>query len=162
MQQTRVDSAFSRSRGSSTLFTNRPPIERLVEELEQEPASAQEEAFGVDRRHRSHLQPPRPNMDWSDWAARSQRIQERLASTLQQLIWGSIGALTGTALAATPVLFESVRTGYPFVLYQPLGAAVGATFAICTLAIFGKGNAKARANSAPPTGWTTGRPDRMR
>ncbi|MDE2802839.1 MAG: hypothetical protein OXN15_09355 [Chloroflexota bacterium] len=160
MQQTR-ESAFSRSHGSSTLFANRPPVERLVEEMEQEAAPVHEEpSIGADRRYRSQLQPPRPNTDWSDWAVKSYRVQERLASNLEQLIWGSIGALTGTALAALPVLFEATRTGYPFVLYQPLGAAIGATLAICTLAIAGK--SRQRENTPSPSGWTTARPDRTR
>ncbi len=161
MQQTRAESAFSHSRGSSTLFASRPPMERLVEEMEQEAAAVHEEpSVSADRRYRSQLQPPRPNTDWADWAVKSHRAQERLASNLEQLIWGSIGALTGTALAALPVLFEATRTGYPFVLYQPLGAAIGATLAICTLAIAGKG--RQRDSITPPSGWTTARPDRMR
>lgn len=155
MQQPRIDSAFSRSRGSSTLFADRP-MEHRVEETEAEPAPTHEDPSpAIDRRYRSHLQPPRPNMDWPDWAVRSQRVQERLASTLEQLIWGSIGALTGTAIGGLPVLFESVRSGYPFVLYQPLGAAVGATLAVCVMAIMGRGRRAERERLTPPSSWST-------
>lgn len=155
MQQPRTDSAFARSRGSSTLFASRP-MEHHVEEAEAEPAPIHEEQpSAMDRRYRSQLQPPRPNMDWPDWAVRSQRVQERLAATLEQLIWGGIGALTGTALAALPALFDSVRSGYPFVLYQPLGAALGAMFAISLMAFVGRGRRAERERMTPPSSWST-------
>ena len=105
------------------------------------------------------FQPPRPNMDWPDWAVRTQRLQERLASTLEQLIWGSIGALMGTAIAGIPAVMEGVRSSYPFVLWQPFGAAVGATFAIVVLAIAGRGRRTERERLSAPSAWST-RPDR--
>jgi hypothetical protein len=152
MQQPRIDSAFSRSRGSSTLYATRP-MERHVEEAEPTPIH-EDPSPAMDRRYRSQLQPPRSNMDWPDWAVRSMRVQERLASTLEQIIWGSIGALSGTALAGLPVLFESVRSGYPFVLYQPLGAAVGATLAVSVMAIVGRGRRAEREALQRPSSWS--------
>ena len=160
MQQTGIDSAFSRSRGASSLYAN-GPAEPLTEEQETEAAPGHAEpSRPLDRRYRSQLRPPRPNMDWPDWAVRTQRVQERLASTLEQLIWGGIGALAGTALGALPVLFEATRTGYPFVLYQPLGAAVGAVAAIVVLAIVSSGRKAERERLTAPSPWTT-HPDRM-
>ncbi len=154
MQQPRIDSAFARSRGSSVLLGRRS-AEHYAEDLEAEEMAPEEHAAPVDRRFRPQLQPPRPNMDWPDWAVRSQRVQERLASSLEQLIWGAIGALTGTAIAGIPVLFEGVRSGYPFVLYQPLGAALGAAFAICALSFMGRGRGSERERLTPPSQWST-------
>ena len=154
MQQPRVDSAFARSRGSSVLLGRRS-AEYVSDEMEAEDAASEEHASAMERRFRPQLQPPRPNMDWPDWAVRSQRVQERLASSLEQLIWGAIGALTGTALAGIPVLFESMRSGYPFVLYQPLGAALGATFAICALSIMNRGRSTERERLSAPSQWST-------
>ena len=151
MQQPRIDSAFSPSRGATSLLGRRP----VDDEVEPEAAPAEEPAPAMERRYRTQLQPPSPNMDWPDWAVRSQRVQERLASALEQLIWGGIGALTGTALAALPVLFEATRSGYPFVLYQPLGAAVGAVTAIVALAIAPSGRRVERERLTPPSAWTT-------
>lgn len=155
MQQPRIDSAFSPSRGSSALYGRRP-----VEEAPMEEAPAEEPAPVMERRIRSQLQPPRPNMDWPDWAVRTQRVQERLASTLEQLIWGGIGALAGTAAGGFPAVLESTRSGYPFVLFQPLGAAVGAIAAIVVLAIVRSGRKVERERLAPPAAWTSN-PDRM-
>ena len=155
MQQPRIDSAFARSRGSSTLFATRP-MEDHAEEAEAEPTPVHEDTPpAMDRRYRSHLQPPRPNMDWPDWAVRTQRVQERLASTLEQLIWGGIGALAGTAIAAVPAVAGMVGSGYPYVLWQPLGAAVGAVAAIGGLAIVRSGRKVERERLAPPSPWTT-------
>lgn len=154
MQQPRIDSAFSRSRGSSVLLGNRPP-ERYAEEADHEAPSPEEHSSALDRRYRPQLQPPRPNMDWPDWAVRSQRVQERLASTLEQLIWGSIGALSGTAIAGIPAVMDGVRSSYPFVLWQPFGAAVGATLAICVLAIMARERRTEREGLTPPSSWST-------
>ena len=157
MQQPRVDSAFSRSRSSSVLLGRRPS-EQYAEEAELD-AQAEEASSSVDRRFRPQLQPPRPNMDWPDWAIRTQRLQERLASTLEQLIWGSIGALMGAAVAGIPAVMEGVRSSYPFVLWQPFGAAVGATLAIVIPAIAGRGRRMDRERLSAPSAWST-RPDR--
>ena len=157
MQQPRIDSAFSPSRGATSLLGRRPVVD---DEAEPEATTAEEPAPAMDRRYRSHLQPPRPNMDWPDWAVRTQRVQERLASTLEQLIWGGIGALTGTAIAAVPAVTGMVGGSYPYVLWQPLGAAVGAVAAIAGLAIVRSGRTAERERLTPPSPWTT-RPDRM-
>ncbi len=158
MQQPRVDSAFTRSRGSSVLL-GRHPSERFSDEIEAEDAAPEERASAIERRFRPQLQPPRPNMDWPDWAVRTQRVQERLASTLEQLIWGSIGALAGTAIAAVPPVVGVVQGSYPYVFFQPLGAAVGAVAAIVALAIARSSRKVERERLAPPSPWTT-HPDR--
>lgn len=156
MQQPRIDSAFSPSRGATSLLGRRP----VDEEAEPEATPAEESAPAMERRYRTQLQPPRPNMDWPDWAVRTQKVQERLASTLEQLIWGGIGALAGTAAGGFPAVLEVTRSGYPFVLYQPLGAAVGAVTAIVVLAIVRSGRKVERERLTPPSAWTT-RQDRM-
>lgn len=158
MQQPRIDSAFSPSRGASTLLGRRPMAGEA--EVEPESAAAEEPSPAVERRYRSQLPPPRPNMDWPDWAVRTQKVQERLASTLEQLIWGGIGALAGTALGGFPAVLDGMRSGYPFVLYQPLGAAVGAVAAIVILAFVRSGRKSERERLTPPAAWTT-RSDRM-
>ena len=158
MQQPRVDSAFSRSRSSSVLL-GPPPVPSSMPTRRSLMRRPKRQRPGMDRRFRPQLQPPRPNMDWPDWAVRTQRLQERLASTLEQLIWGSIGALMGTAIAGIPAVMEGVRSSYPFVLWQPFGAAVGATFAIVILAIAGRGRRTERERLSAPSAWST-RPDR--
>ncbi len=158
MQQPRVDSAFSRSRSSSVLLGRRSS-ESYANEAEQEASASEEASPAMDRRSRSQLQPPRANMDWPDWAVRTQRLQERLASTLEQLIWGSIGALMGTAIAGIPAIMDGVRSGYPFVLWQPFGAAVGATFAIVVLSILARGRRTERERLTAPSAWAS-LPDR--
>ncbi len=155
MQQPRIESAFSPSRGSSTLYGRRPVEETTIEET-----PAEDPAPVMERRIRSQLQPPRPNMDWPDWAVRTQRVQERLSSTLEQLIWGGIGALAGTAAGGFPAILDAVRPGYPFVLFQPLGAAVGAIAAIVVLAIVRSTRKPERERLTPPAAWTS-HPDRM-
>lgn len=156
MQQPRIESAFSPSRGATSLLGRRP----MDDEAEPEAPAAEEQAPAMERRYRAQLSPPRPNMDWPDWAVRTQKVQERLASTLEQLIWGGIGALAGTAAGGFPAILEATRSGYPFVLFQPLGAAVGAVTAIVVLAIVRSGRKVERERLTPPAAWTT-RPDRM-
>lgn len=161
MQQLRTETAFSafaRSRDASALLGRL--AEDALDEAEVEAPLVQERtSHAVDRRPRTQLQPPRPNMDWPDWAARTQRVQERLASTLEQLIWGGIGALVGTAAGAVPALFEGVRSGYPFVLFQPMGAALGAALALAILAMVRNGRKAEREALTPPSAWST-RPGR--
>ncbi|MBH51559.1 MAG: hypothetical protein CL785_00180 [Chloroflexi bacterium] len=64
-------------------------------------------------------------MDWETWAYDVTKATSRLATNLDRLTWGGIGALIGTALAALPAFLVDFQT-YPFVIAQPLGAAAGA------------------------------------
>ena len=159
MQQPRVGSAFSPSRGGASLLGRRPS-ERYADEVNAEETAGEEMSPAMERRVRSQLQPPRPNMDWPDWAVRTQRVQERLTNGLEKLIWGGIGALAGTAAGGFPAILDWVRPDYPFVLFQPLGAAVGAVAAIVVLTIVSSSRKAERMELTPPSAWTT-RPDRM-
>ena len=64
-------------------------------------------------------------MDWETWASDVTKSTSRLATNLDRLTWGGIGALIGTAIAALPAFLVDFQT-YPFVVAQPLGAAAGA------------------------------------
>ena len=62
---------------------------------------------------------------WETWGERSQRMWGRHSRTLESLNWAATGALAGLAVAAAPAFFVGFNS-YPFVFYQPLGAAIGA------------------------------------
>ena len=67
----------------------------------------------------------REEWDWERWAERSEGVGRRLAQSLDRVTWGGIGALLGTAVAALPAFLFGFES-YPFVVAQPLGAALGA------------------------------------
>ncbi|MBI2846626.1 MAG: hypothetical protein HYX82_01950 [Chloroflexi bacterium] len=67
----------------------------------------------------------RDNWSWEEWGRRSEYEWLLVARGLNNLIWAAIGALLGTTVAGIPALFVDT-TKYLFVLWQPLGAGVGA------------------------------------
>ena len=60
---------------------------------------------------------------WESWAKRVEYEWITMARSLDSVIYGTIGAMLGLALAGIPGAFAN---GYSFVIWQPLGAAIGA------------------------------------
>ena len=60
---------------------------------------------------------------WESWAKRVEYEWITMARSLDSVIYGTIGAMLGLALTGIPGAFSS---GYSFVIWQPLGAAIGA------------------------------------
>jgi hypothetical protein len=60
---------------------------------------------------------------WESWGKRVEQEWLMMARGIEGVIWGTVGALLGVGLTAVPGVFTS---GYPYVVWQPIGAAVGA------------------------------------
>lgn len=61
---------------------------------------------------------------WERWGYTSQRYLSHTARTLEMMFIGGLGALLGLGLAALPTLFLGYQS-YPYMVLQPLGAALG-------------------------------------
>ena len=60
---------------------------------------------------------------WDSWARRVEHEGLMVARGMEAIIWGTVGALLGLAASGVPGAFLE---SYPLVVWQPLGAAVGA------------------------------------
>ncbi len=60
---------------------------------------------------------------WESWAKRVEQEWLMVARSMEAVIWATIGALLGVALTAIPGAFVDA---YHYVIWQPLGAAIGA------------------------------------
>lgn len=62
---------------------------------------------------------------WERWGRASERSFYRMARVLEMIFVGGVGALLGLAAASVPTIFLGYYA-YPYMVAQPLGAAVGA------------------------------------
>ena len=60
---------------------------------------------------------------WESWGRRIEQEALMVARSIEAVIWATVGALLGVALAAIPGVYFDY---YHYVIWQPLGAAFGA------------------------------------
>ena len=64
-----------------------------------------------------------PQSSWEAWSRRVEMEWLTVARGMDSVVYGTIGALVGLAISAAPGAFQ---VDYPYVVWQPVGAAVGA------------------------------------
>lgn len=93
--------------------------------------TAKEELTGPREKLQEHIPQrsfwgrARENWSWEEWGRRSEHEWLLVARGLDALLWAAIGALLGTTVAGIPAVFVGT-TKYLFVVWQPLGAGLGA------------------------------------
>ena len=132
MYQPRPEPTFSRIRSapSASSVMAKHLSEQIHEPLDVENSNPESITAPPELRYRpqlGHAETTRySNIDWTAWAIRSQKAQERMYVGFERVVWGGVGALAGAAAGGIPAIIESMRPGYPFVFSQSFGAAVGA------------------------------------
>ena len=128
MYQPRPEPTFSRIRSapSASSVMAKHLSEQIHEPLNNEDGDMEPISTPPTPRYRHQPEPARySNIDWTLWALRSQKAQERMYLGFERVVWGGIGALGGAAVGGIPAIIESMRPGYPFVFSQSFGAAIG-------------------------------------
>ena len=130
MYQPRPEPTFSRVRSapSASSVMAQHLSDQIHEPLKFEDAIPEPVMAPPPPRYRPQPQQQarRTEMDWVNWATRTQQAQERLAVGFERVVWGGVGALAGAAAGGVPAIIDNMRPGYPFVFSQSLGATLGA------------------------------------